>query len=287
MEAPTLAFKILPVINNKGGVGKTTTTVNVAAGLARLGRRVLLVDLDCQASASLSLGLKRSELNPSSASVLFGEVPLYDAIRTTATAGLDILPASMDLASADIRLAQSSRRASRLAELLRVARADYDHILIDCAPSTSLLNVNAIVAADALLVPLSPSYLSVEGLISFGETIRRIRGAMGAIAPVLGMALTMFDPLDPDARKVADAVRARFGGKVFKTTVRPCPDLEVAPSRSQTIFEFAPDSTGAEDYDRLSQEVLERLSRYAAVCGLPAERLVMTAEHDAKIAAAA
>ena len=287
MYASTQSFQILPVINNKGGVGKTTTTVNVAAGLARLGRRVLLVDLDCQASASLSLGVGRGDLEPSSAAVLFGQVPLHEAIRTTPVPGLDLLPASMELASADLRLAQSRRRATRLAEVLRPARAEYDHILIDCAPSTSLLNVNAIVAADTLLVPLSPSYLSVEGLVSFGETIRRIRTAMGAIAPILGMSLTMVDPDAPDAQKVIKAVRARFGGKVFKTAIRPCQALEEAPESSQTIFDYAPDSTGAEDYAALAHEVSDRLARYAAVCNLQADQLVMTPEREMAIAAAA
>ena len=287
MYASTQSFQILPVINNKGGVGKTTTTVNVAAGLARLGRRVLLVDLDCQASASLSLGVGRGDLEPSSAAVLFGQVPLHEAIRATPVPGLDLLPASMELASADIRLAQSRRRSTRLAEVLRPARAEYDHILIDCAPSTSLLNINAIVAADSLLVPLSPSYLSLEGLISFGETIRRVRGAMGSIAPILGMALTMVDPDDQDARKIIDAIKGRFGGKVFTTTIRPCQELVGAPERSQTIFDYAPDSTGAEDYASLTQEVDSRLSRYAAVCGIMPDQLTMSPERELAIAAAA
>ncbi len=286
MHTPTHAFQVLPVINNKGGVGKTTTAVNLAAGLARTGRRVLLVDLDCQASASLSLGVARHDLEPSSAAVLFGQVSLADAIRPTSTANLDLLPASMELASADLRLAQSARRTGRLSEALRPARGEYDHILIDCAPSTSLLNVNAIVAADSLLIPMSPSYLSLEGLVSFGETIRRVRTAMGSIAPVLGMAITMMDASDPEARKVAEAVRSRFGGKLFETGIRPCDELGTAPGRSQTIFEFAPGSTGAQDYERLTEEVLERLNRYAAICRIPTRDLVMTPERDQAIAEA-
>ena len=285
---PTLqSFQIIPVINNKGGVGKTTTTVNLAAALARMGRRVLLVDLDCQASASLSLGLGRADLEPSSATVLFGQVTLEEAIRETGTPNLDLLPGSMELANADIRLAQSSRRTGRLAEALRLARGQYDLILIDCAPSTSLLNVNAIVAADTLLIPLSPSYLSLEGLISFGETIRRIRAAMGTIAPVLGMAMTMMDSEDAESRKILEATRTRFGGKLFKTGIRPCEALGAAPAHSQTIFDFAPDSTGAQDYEQLAHEVVDRLSRYEAICQLPSTRLVMTPERDMAIAAAA
>ena len=288
MHSPTTQpFQVLPIINNKGGVGKTTTAVNLAAGLARQGRRVLLLDLDCQASASLSLGLTRQDLEPSSAAVLFGQVSLEEAIRETKVPNLDLVPASMDLANADLRLAQSRRRTGRLADALRPARGAYDHILIDCAPSTSLLNVNAIVAADALLIPLSPSYLSLEGLVSFGETIRRIRAAMGSIAPVLGMVMTMFDHTDPEAIKIVEATRSRFGGKLFDTPIRPCPELVGAPGNSQTIFEYAPHSTGAADYDALARDVVDRLMRYASICRLPAQNLVMSPAQDRAIAAAA
>lgn len=258
-------LKTLPVINNKGGVGKTTTAVNVAAGLARRDRQVLLVDLDSQGSASVSLGVDQSDLSPSAADVMFGERPIQDAIRGTAHGNLDLLTGALDLANADVRLKQQENGHQRLETVLAEVEPLYDQIVIDCAPSTSILSVNALVAADAFIVPVTPSYLALEGVVSLGETVRRVRQGIGEAAPILGVLLTMVDRSRDETLDAIDQIRNHYGGKVFDTEVRKSPPLEEAPSRNQSIFDYAPDSKGAQDYGQLLDELEDRLERYGAV----------------------
>ena len=255
-------LQIIPVINNKGGVGKTTTAVNLAAGLARLGRRTLLVDLDGQGSASLSLGVERSE--PGAAALLYGEATLAEVTRKAGDC-LDVIPGTLALASVDVRLAGRPNRVNRLREVLAPARDLYDVVILDCSPSASLLTVNTLVAADALVIPLTPDFLAVQGLLSFGELVRRVRKAIGRVAPVLGIALTKADVASDEAGAVLDALRARYGGKVFQTVVRPDPALRMAPIRGQHVFQYAPHGSGAADYAALAAEVAERLDRYSTV----------------------
>ncbi len=257
-------IQILPVLNNKGGVGKTTTAINLAAGLAMQGKRVLVVDFDGQRSASLALGLSRHDRSGTSASVLYGTAPLRDCIQRSKQDGLDFVPGSIELANADMWLGRCTNRVGRIAEVLAPARGAYDIILIDCAPSMSLLNINVLVAADALVVPLAPSYLSIQGLVSFGETIRTVRKAMGRMAPVLGILLTMVPESDPAATKAEAAIRARYGGKVFSGTIRHTADVEAAMMRHESVFSHAP-SGARDDYAALTLEVLERLERYSSI----------------------
>ncbi|PQJ35514.1 hypothetical protein BSZ35_13680 [Salinibacter sp. 10B] len=258
-------LKTIPVLNNKGGVGKTTTSVNVAAGLARRGRNVLLVDLDSQGSASVSLGVPQSNLSPSVADVLFGEHSIEDAIRSTSLDNLDLLTGALELANADVRLNQHERGQYRLADVLREVDDQYQSILIDCAPSTSILSVNALVAADAFLIPVTPSYLALEGVVSLGEVVRRVRQNIGEAAPILGIALTMVDWSGTQVDDAITQLRNHYGGKVFDTEIRADPVLADAPSRNLDIFRYAPDSQGAEDYARLVNEIEERLQRYGSV----------------------
>ena len=258
------ALQVIPVINNKGGVGKTTTAINLAAGLSRAGKRTLLIDLDSQASASLALGVPRPKQRPSSADVLFGEVSSEAAIRQLrGSAGFDLMPGSIELADTDVRLAQVQRRERRLDTLLRPLRADYDVILMDCPPSTSLLAVNVVIAADAFLIPLLPSYLGLEGIVSLGEVISRARQNLGYVAPVLGILLTLVDYNKEGTEEIVRQVRNHYGDKVFETEIGPDVSLEDAPGYKQTIFEFDEDSRGAEDYASLTQEVLRRLREHA------------------------
>jgi chromosome partitioning protein len=255
----------LSIINNKGGVGKTTTAIHLACGMARRDRRVLLVDLDSQGSASLSLGISRSDLEPSMASVLFEDLEAQEAIRTGVKPNLDVLTGSLELANTDTRLSEAQEREKRIHQALAAIRSIYDLIVVDCAPSTSLLTVNALVASDAFIIPTSPSYLSIEGIISLGRVVARIRQGIGQAAPTLGILLTMVDP-DANVRREANKqLRAHYGGKVFDTEIRRHRSLEEAPARGKSVFEYAPDAPAAADYRSFVDEVAARLERYGSV----------------------
>lgn len=279
---PADAIRVLPILNNKGGVGKTTTSVNLAAGLAQKGHRTLVVDLDGQRSASLHLGLARDVPEHSSAEVLFGTCTLTDAICPTRTPGLDLLPGSPALAQADVLLGSNEQPVGRLAEVLRPARNEYDFILLDCAPSISLLNINVLVAADALIVPLSLSYLAVEGLSTLDSVKRKVWAARGRMVPILGILRTVYDARSPAQRMTASAIAERYGGKPFSTSIRECEEIAAASRAQCTVFEYAPESGGAADYEALATEVEERSVRYAHVfspdCPLAAEQESAVAE---------
>lgn len=253
----------LPVLNNKGGIGKTTTAINLAAGLARARSRVLLVDLDSQASASVALGLDRSDLVPSSAEVLFGEAALEDAIRALDHEPFDLLPASLDLADADVRLYDSGGRQRRLAQTLDSADSLYDFIIVDCPPSTSLLTINAMIAADALIVPVSPAYLSLEGIVNLGDVIKQVQGRLDRRAPVLGLLLTMVDPEAPNVEAVIKKIRTHYGETVFSTEIRHDSSFPKAAEAGTSIFEHDPTSAGAQDYAAFTNEVVERVQQYS------------------------
>lgn len=265
-------IKTIPIINNKGGVGKTTTTVNLAAGLGQTGRRVLVVDLDSQGSASLALGIDREDLDPSTASVLFGENRAADVVRSTETTNVDVLPGSLRLADTDTKLSAEEGRERRLAQVLADVSERYDTVLIDCAPSTSLLTINALVAADAFIIPVVPSYLSLEGVVSLGEVVKNVRMSLGEAAPVLGVLLTMVKRNDEQTRAIMNEVRNHYGGKVFDTEIPQDSAIEKAPTLGQSVFDYAPDSEGAKEYEALVNEVDDRLDRYGSVYGTIQEK---------------
>lgn len=258
-------LKTIPIINNKGGVGKTTTSVNVAAGLAHRDERVLLVDLDSQGSASLALGVGHNDLSPSIADVLFESISMQEAIRETKVEGLDLVTGSLALADAGVRLKDQKNSEYRLQSILSEVRDTYDRILIDCPPSTSILSVNALVAADAFIIPVTPSYLALEGVVSLGRVVRKVRKGVGEAAPVLGIVLTKVDPEGTDGHPMVEELRNHYGGKVFDTEIRNDPQLEDAPGMSEDIFTYAPSSNGAKDYASLLDEIEARVDRYGAV----------------------
>jgi chromosome partitioning protein len=258
-------IKTVPIINNKGGVGKTTTTINLAAGLGRSGQNVLVIDLDSQGSASLAFGVERSELNPSTAAALFGEALPAEIIRETAVEGVDVMTGSLKLADTDTRLAGEENREKRLAQVVSTVEENYDTILIDCAPSTSLLTINALVAADAFIIPVTPSYLSLEGVVSLGEVVRETRMSLGEAAPILGVVITLVSDEEEETQAIKEGLRDHYGGKVFETEIRQDSTLAEAPTRGVSVFDYAPDSVGAQDYRNLVREVTERVDRYESV----------------------
>lgn len=254
-------MKIIALVNNKGGVGKTTSAVNLAAGLVAAGRRVLLADLDAQGSASLSLGLTRADLSPGSAEVILDGHPIREAIRPTSVKGLDILPGSMALASADLVLSAVTGREVVLKDALTPIRGDYDFTVLDCPPSLGLLTVNALTAADFFIIPVTPDYLSLEGLVNLLEAVERIKKGIGKAAGLLGILLTMADYRLNVTEEISQMIRGYYGRLVFKAEIRGNVRLKEAPSFGKTIFDYDNGSAGAEAYRQLTKEVLKRINK--------------------------
>ena len=253
-------MKIVAVVNNKGGVGKTTSAVNLSAGIAAGKKKVLLVDLDAQGSASLSLGLTRGDLSPGSAEVILEGHPIREAIRPSSVKGLDILPGSMALASADLVLSAVAGREVVLKAALTPILADYDFAVLDCPPSLGLLTVNALTSADFFIIPLTPDYLSLEGLVNLMEAVEKIRAGIGGkVAAPLGILLTLADYRLNVTEEIGRMIRGHYGRLVFKTEIRGNVRLKEAPSFGKTIFEYDNGSAGADAYRNLTKEVLQRI----------------------------
>jgi chromosome partitioning protein len=249
----------IAVLNSKGGVGKTTIGVHLSAALATPRRRALLVDLDSQASASLWLGVPRRHLRPSAASCLLEKYPIQKAVRQTSTPHLDLLPGSMELANADVALVGTRGRELALRRALDHARDEYQTVILDCPPGFTLLTVNALVAADGLVIPVIPDPLSLDALETLLGAIERVRARMRTPARLLGLALNLVEPQRRHTREVADRIRADFRDRVFHTEIRYFAGLAEAPDTRQTIFERAPKSAAADAFRRLAGEVLHRL----------------------------
>jgi chromosome partitioning protein len=251
--------KVLVGINAKGGTGKSTSCISIGHSLASKGFKVLIVDLDPQSSLSLALGFKRDSHYPSIAEVLLEGLPIRDAIKKTSIDRLHVICGSMSLSSFDIMFAASKGRENKLKDALRKIEGDYDLIILDCPPTLSLAVLNAINAAHGLIVPVTPQYLSLEGLITLSEALERIRAGMGCKAEIMGIVLTMVDKRSKAAKEIIKLIRSHYKELVFKTEIPMNTRLAEAPSHGQSIFSYDWSSTGAAAYASLANEIVERM----------------------------
>ncbi len=249
--------RIISVANQKGGVGKTTTAVNLGASLAAAEKTVLLVDLDPQANATSGFGIETDDLKTSTYEVLIGHVTAAQALVPSGMDFLDVLPASRDLAGAEIEIVNAEHRESLMREALEPLRNKYDFIIIDCPPSLGLLTLNALCAADAVIVPLQCEYYALEGLSRLMETIDILRRELNRDLDVDGILLTMYDGRNNLSTQVASEVRKNFDGRVFETVIPRNVRLSESPSFGKPILIYDARSKGAKQYLKLAHEYLE------------------------------
>ncbi len=250
--------RIISVVNQKGGVGKTTTAMNVAAFLAEMGKFVLLVDIDPQGNATSGLGFSRDQVEHGLYDALSRQKRLHDVIKNTNHEGLRVVPATAHLAGANIELIDVERREHQLFDLLSEVRHAYDYIIIDCPPSLGLLTINGLVAADELLIPVQAEYYALEGLGQLLETIQLVKEHIKPELGILGAVITMFDKRTKLSTDVMNELYKYFPDGIFRSVIPRTVRLAEAPSFGQSIVQYEPRGKGARAYERLVQEILEK-----------------------------
>lgn len=250
--------RIIAITNQKGGVGKTTTTINLAASLAATKRRVLMVDLDPQGNATMGCGVDKHAIEHSSYDVLVGSKPAAEVIVRAEEGKFDVLPANGDLTAAEVELLNLIGREARLRLALASVRANYDYILIDCPPTLNMLTVNALTAADAVLIPMQCEYFALEGLSALLDTINTVVQAVNPNLQIEGMLRTMFDPRNRLTVEVTDQLSKHFADKLFRTVIPRNVRLAEAPSHGLPVLQYDKGSRGAQAYLALAGEILRR-----------------------------
>ena len=249
--------RIIAIANQKGGVGKTTTTINLGASLAHLGMKTLLLDLDPQSHTGSGLGVGAGE-GPNLYHVMMEEVPLAQVIQSTVMPGLFVAPASADLAGAEVELVSALAREFKLQRALRALTEEYDYIMVDCPPTLGLLTINALTAAGSVLIPLQPEYFALEGLARLLNTIEQIRAALNATLSLEGIVLTMFDVRNNLSHQVASEVRQHFSAQVFQSIIPRNVRISEASSHGKPVLLYDGQSRGSESYVQLASELCAR-----------------------------
>jgi chromosome partitioning protein len=250
--------KIISVVNQKGGVGKTTTAVNLAAGIGLLGKKVLVVDADPQGNTTSGFGISKKKIDISTYELLVGEKKTEEAIVTTEYDNVDVLPASMDLAAAEVDLITIEHREAQLKLALSIVREKYDYIFIDCPPSLGLITINALVASDTVLVPIQCEYFALEGLSQLMASVRQVKRLYNSTLEIEGIVLTMFDTRLNLTGQVVSEIKRYFSDKLYKTVIPRAVRLSEAPSFGMPIQYYDKRSKGSEAYDALAKEFLRK-----------------------------
>lgn len=250
--------KIIAIINQKGGVGKTTTAINLSAALGELGKKVLLIDLDPQGNTSSGLGVEKDQVENCIYDVLLNDVPMEEAVITDVAEGLDIVPATINLAGAEVELVSEMARENRLKDAIAPLRGKYDYIFIDCPPSLGLLTVNALVATDELLIPIQCEYYALEGVTKLLESMKRVKSRLNPSIDIFGVLMTMYDGHTNLSKQVVEEVRNYFGDKVFDMVIPRTVKLSEAPSYQQPITQYEPTGKGSIAYTEVAKEVINR-----------------------------
>ena len=250
--------RIIAIANRKGGVGKTTTTVNVATAMAAAGKKVLVIDLDPQGNATTSMGINKTGRMASSYEVLLGEKRINEAVVWTEIPNFSLVPSSADLAGAEVELVSVMAREMRLRDIIVGLKDDFDYVFIDCPPSLGLLTVNALTAADSVLIPIQCEYYALEGVTKLLESMKMVKDRLNRHLETFGVLLTMYDSRTTLANQVVDEVRNYFGKKVFQAVIPRSVKVSEAPSFGLPVVKYAPNNKGARAYMQLAREVIRR-----------------------------